>query len=299
MDKNCIAFVAGTRPEIIKLYPVIKSIDKIGLCYYFIWSGQHYDYNLSKIFFEQFQLHDPHYNLGVGSGTHAEQTAKIMIELEKVLQTLKPALVVAQGDTNTVLAAALTSAKLSIPFAHIEAGARSWNMKMPEEINRRVADAIASIHYASTYLAAINLLFEGIPKRRIHITGSTAVDVVYEFLTKVEKIEEDILAKYGAEPQSYALVTIHRAENTDNPQRLAAIIKALENLARHMPVIFPIHPRTKNTVVKAGLQHNLRDIKLLEPLGYFEFLTLMKNAKVVLTDSGGFKLRHSPSKYPL
>ena len=170
-----LLIVAGTRPELIKLAPVFKWLEKFNVEYIFAWSGQHYDYELSKIFFEQLRIPDPKENLDVRSGTHAEQTAKVMVGLEKLIEKYSPSILVAEGDTNTVVATSLTALKCMVPFAHVEAGLRSWNMCMPEEINRKIADAIATLHFAPTELAAMNLLFEGIFPQHIHVTGNTIV----------------------------------------------------------------------------------------------------------------------------
>lgn len=282
-----ILIVAGTRPEAIKLAPVLWNLRREE--YVFVWSGQHYDYEMSRIFFEQLGLPEPDVDLDVRSGTHAEQTAKIMMGLEKAIEKYKPAVVVAEGDTNTVVAAALTAVKKFVPFAHVEAGLRSWDRTMPEEINRIVADAVAELHFAPTELAAINLMHEGVPIRKIHITGNTVVDVVYRYLEEAKKWGRRLMDELRLEPQTYILVTIHRQENTDNAERLWNITKAIAELAKKYPVVFPIHPRTANKMKEQGLLQNLSapNIHLLKPLGYFQFLGLLADALVVLTDSGG------------
>jgi len=300
-SKKPIMIVAGTRPEAIKLAPVIWWLDKLGIDYVFVWSGQHYDYEMSRIFFEQLNLPEPDLDLDVKSGSHAEQTAKIMIGIERAIEEFKPSIVVAQGDTNSILAAALASVKKLIPFAHIEAGLRSWDRTMPEEINRVVADAVAELHFAPTELAAINLMHEGIPLRKIHITGNTIVDVVYRYRNYAAKEGEKLLNELGLEPSSYILVTMHRQENTDNPQRLRNIVKALIELSKHYPIVFPIHPRTINRLQNYGLWNDLlsqRGICILKPLGYFEFLGLLMSSLVVLTDSGGVQEEACTLKIP-
>jgi UDP-N-acetylglucosamine 2-epimerase (non-hydrolysing) len=280
--------VAGTRPEVIKLAPVIWSLEKLGVNYVFVWSGQHYDYELSWVFFEQLGLPKPHVNLNVGSSSHSEQTAKVMVGVEGVIRDLKPSVVVALGDTNTTLGAALASAKTLTPFAHVEAGLRSWDRTMPEEVNRIVADIIAEINFAPTWLAAVNLMHTGIPLRKIHITGNTIVDVVYKYRDLIAEEGEKLLQEFKLKQREFVLATIHRQENTDNQWRLENIAKALVKLSKHVPVIFPAHPRTIKRLEASGLLELLKThVKLLKPLGYFEFLGLLSKSALVLTDSGG------------
>jgi len=282
-----LLLVAGTRPEIIKLAPIIEWLDELNVEYIFVWSGQHYDYELSEIFFEELRTPRPHINLNVGSGSHAEQTSKIMVALEEQIKKIKPSIIVAEGDTNTVVASSLTSLKYGVPFAHVEAGLRSWSIIMPEEVNRKVADTIATIHFAPTKLAVINLLFEGVSSKYIYLTGNTIVDIVNKFKDLIIGKGEILLSEYGLTGNNYILVTLHRAENTDNPQRLENILRALAELSQQYDVIFPIHPRTRNRVIELGMEKYLQKIKTIKPLGYVEFLSLLANCSVVLTDSGG------------
>jgi len=294
-----VMIVAGTRPEAIKLASVIKWLEKLGVEYIFVWSGQHYDYELSRIFFEQLRISDPDENLGVGSGTHAEQTAKIMIGLERLIERFSPAVVAAEGDTNTVVASSLTALKCLVPFAHVEAGLRSWNMTMPEEVNRKIADSIATLHFAPTKLAAINLLFEGISPRHIHVTGNTVVDMVREYEGLARKRCEELLSELGLNKYHYILATIHRAENTENPQRIESIVMALEELSQHYDVLFPMHPRTEKRVVELGLAPRLQRIRMVKPMGYLEFLGVLAHARVALTDSGGVQEEAFTLKVPV
>ena len=277
--------VAGTRPELIKLAPVMKSLNELGVDYTFVWSGQHYDYRLSRIFLEQLALPNPDENLGVGSGTHAEQTARLMMALEKVIERRKPEVVIAEGDTNTVLAAAMTSTKMGIPFAHVEAGLRSWDRTMPEEINRVVADSLAVMNFAPTELAVVNLTHEGVDLSRIELVGNTIVDVLMENLPKVEELKSEILGGLDLEENKFLLVTVHRQENTDDRARLESIISALRELSKEVPVVFPIHPRTASRIREYGT--SLEGIRVVEPLGYLQFLSLLSACLAVLTDSGG------------
>jgi UDP-N-acetylglucosamine 2-epimerase (non-hydrolysing) len=296
--KKPLLIVAGTRPEVIKLAPVFKWLERLSLEYIFVWSGQHYDYELSKIFFEQLKIPDPHENLDVKSGTHAEQTSKIMVGLERLIERYSPSVIVAEGDTNTVVASSLTASKCSVPFAHVEAGLRSWNMCMPEEINRKIADAVATLHFAPTELAAINLLFEGTSPKSVHVTGNTIVDMVNEYEDLARKKGEKLLSELGLNKYHYILATVHRAENTDNPQRLKGIVTALEELSQYYDVIFPIHPRTEKKLTKFGLQQHLQHLRIVKPMGYLEFLGVLAHAGVVLTDSGGVQEEAFTLKVP-
>jgi UDP-N-acetylglucosamine 2-epimerase (non-hydrolysing) len=279
--------VAGTRPEVIKLYPVFKWLDRLGVDYCFVWSGQHFDYEMSKRFFKELGVPAPHIDLDIRSGSHAEQTAKIMLGLERVISKLKPNILAALGDTNTVLASALTSIKMMVPYAHIEAGLRSWSLVMPEEINRRVADAIASLHFAPTRLAAINLVFEGVSPRSIHITGNTIVDTLQEFKDLAAEFGQKMLGKLNLNPDGYILLTLHRAENVDSKRRLANILRAIHKLSEKHKIVFPVHPRTRNRIQAYGLSKYLENVVVTQPLGYLEFIGLLMHSSLVLTDSGG------------
>jgi UDP-N-acetylglucosamine 2-epimerase len=285
-----IILVLGARPQIIKSAPLIHLATKSsGIRFEVIHTGQHYDYEMSKIFFDEFQLPDPVANLGVGSGTHAWQSAQIMIRLEKVLKSRQPDLIMVPGDTNSTLASALTSVKLHIPVAHIEAGARSYDMKMPEEINRRLTDHCSFLLFTPTENCTKNLLKEGINKDNIRQTGDTMYDVLLQQLPKAQK--NAILKQLSLVPKTYALLTIHRPENVDNPQNLRNIAAAILQL-KNLTVVFPIHPRTRKQLQKVKVYRKFQEnshIKLVEPIGYHETIQLIQNAKVVLTDSGGIQ----------
>jgi len=281
-----IAIVLGTRPEIIKMSPVIRECEKKGLDYFILHTGQHYSYEMDRIFFEELELPQPKYNLDVGSGTHAEQTGRIMIGVEKVLIKEKPDVVLVQGDTNTVLAGALAATKLHIKVGHVEAGLRSHDRRMPEEINRVLTDHISDYLFAPTEKAKQNLLREGIDENKIFVTGNTIVDAVYQNL-EIAKRKVNVLEDLGLKPKEYFLVTAHRQENVDVKERLKGILKGLKLIYEEfsMPVVFPIHPRTQKRIKEFGL--SLDGIKVINPLGFLEFLQLEANAKLVLTDSGG------------
>lgn len=281
-----IAIILGTRPEIIKMAPVIRECQRCGLDYSIIHTGQHYSYQMDRIFFEQLELPQPDHNLDVGSGNHGEQTGRIMAGLEKVLMAERPDVVLVQGDTNTVMAGALAASKLHIKVGHVEAGLRSYDRSMPEEINRVVADHVSDYCFAPTETSKANLLKEGIAEEKIHITGNTIVDSVYQNL-EIAMRKVDVLGELGLQPKEYFLVTAHRQENVDSRERLGEIIRGLEMVRAEfgLPVVFPVHPRTRKMVESFGFQFD--GIRAIEPLGLLEFLQLEASARLVLTDSGG------------
>ena len=281
-----IAIVLGTRPEIIKMSPIIRECEARNLDYFILHSGQHYSYEMDRAFFEDLDLPEPKYNLDVGSGTHAGQTARILTGIEDVLVKESPDIVLVQGDTNTVMAGALAAAKLHIRVGHVEAGLRSFDRTMPEEINRVVADHLSDYLFAPTKTARRYLEREGIDENRISVTGNTIVDAVFQNREISEK-KTDILDTLGLAPREYFLVTSHRQENVDNPEKLKSIIAGLRAVHREyeLPVIFPMHPRTRKMAGQFGIPFD--GISPLEPLGFLEFLHLEANARLVLTDSGG------------
>ena len=281
-----IAIILGTRPEIIKMAPVIRECQRRGLDYSIIHTGQHYSYQMDRIFFEQLELPQPDHNLDVGSGNHGEQTGRILADLEAVLMAERPDVVLVQGDTNTVMAGALAASKLHIKVGHVEAGLRSYDRSMPEEINRVVADHVSDYCFAPTETSKANLLKEGIAEEKIHVTGNTIVDSVYQNL-EIAMRKVNILADLDLEPKGYFLVTSHRQENVDNKDRLGEIIRGLEMVKSEfgLPVVFPVHPRTRKMVESFGFE--LDGIRAIEPLGFLEFLQLEAGARLALTDSGG------------
>jgi UDP-N-acetylglucosamine 2-epimerase (non-hydrolysing) len=282
--------VLGTRPQIVKSAPFIHLASKDKQIHLdVVHTGQHYDYEMTKIFFEELSLPEPVANLNVGSGTHAQQTAKIMLRLEKLLQRQKPDLVIVPGDTNSTLAGALTAAKLHIPIAHIEAGARSYDIHMPEEINRRLTDHCSTMLFTPTENCTQNLLKEGINEKKIHQTGDTMYDVLLQQLPKAEKTP--ILEQLDLKPKNYALLTTHRPENVDNSENLKNIVEAVMRL-NQLTIVFPAHPRTQKQLRKTKLYKKLekqKHIKIIKPVGYHETVKLIKNAKLILTDSGGMQ----------
>ena len=243
---------------------------------------------MDRVFFDELELPGADYNLDVGSGSQAEQTGKILLGVERVLEKEPPDVVLVQGDTNTVLAGALAAAKLHIPVGHVEAGLRSFDRSMPEEINRVVTDHISNYLFAPTTAAREYLLREGVPDETIHVTGNTIVDAVFQNL-EIAKRSGDILSKFDLGKGEYFLVTAHRAENVDDKSRLQGIIKGLQAIQKeyNLPVIFPIHPRTQKMLSAFGISPE--GIQTVPPIGFFEFLQLEANARLVLTDSGGIQ----------
>lgn len=281
-----IAIVLGTRPEIIKMAPIIRECEKRDLDYFTLHTGQHYSYEMDRIFFEQLELPEPEYNLEIGSGSHAQQTGKIMARIEEVLDEEMPDIVLLQGDTNTVLAGAIAASKMHIKVGHVEAGLRSFDRRMPEEINRVVADHLSDYLFAPTKTAWENLILEGISEENISITGNTIVDAVYQNL-EISKKKVNLLEDLGLKENGYFLATAHRAENVDDRNVLKEILEGFVLISEvfSLPVIFPIHPRTRKRIKEFGL--NLEGIKAIDPLGFLEFLQLEAGARLALTDSGG------------
>jgi UDP-N-acetylglucosamine 2-epimerase (non-hydrolysing) len=284
-----IAFIIGTRPEIIKMSPLIDEVDKRDLDYILIHTGQHYDYEMSQQFFLDLELREPDYNIGVGSDSHGKQTAVMMEGIEEVLVNEKPDIVLVQGDTNAVLAGAMVAAKLHIPVGHVEAGLRSYDKTMPEEINRMVADVCTSLFFVPTEETALNLLFEGINREDIFITGNTVVDACYRNL-KIAAKNSRIMSQLELEGDLLSL-TLHRAENVDDRQRLENIVEALLKI-KGLTIVFPVHPRTVKTLKNFGMYSLLEEaphIKMIKPIGYLDFLILESNSKLLMTDSGGIQ----------
>jgi len=285
-----LMLIVGARPQIIKSAPIIREAQKhreIEL--QLVHTGQHYDFEMSKIFFHELDLPDPVANLGVGSGSHAWQTGNMMIKLEKTIIENKPDVVMVPGDTNSTLAGALAAVKLHVPVAHVEAGARSYNMRMPEEINRRLTDHCSSLLFAPTKNCAKNLRDEGIPKKRITLSGDTMYDSLLQHMPIAEK--NSILKKLGLKSNEYAVLTLHRPENVDAPKTLEKITRAMVML-KELIIAFPVHPRTRQQLATVRLMKQMEvadHIRLIEPIGYHEMLQLTKHARMVFTDSGGLQ----------
>lgn len=281
-----ILYVVGTRPNFVKTAPVIGAL-RARLPegrHTIVHTGQHYDRLMSEVFLEELGVPAPDHMLEVGSGSHAAQTARTMERLEPVLTAERPNLVFVPGDVNSTLAAALTAAKMEIPFAHIESGLRSFDMSMPEEVNRIVADRFASQLYLHSAEAEENLRAEGIPEERMHMVGNTMIDTLVALEERFRAA--GAAARLGVEPGAYVLVTLHRPALVDGPL-LAETVTQLAALAQQMPVVFPVHPRTRKMMESVDAEHP--GLLLSEPLGYLDFLSLLADAGAVLTDSGGIQ----------
>jgi len=295
--------IVGARPQFIKAAAVSRAIQAFNkkrkrIREILVHTGQHYDYMMDKVFFEELELPKSDYHLGVGSGSHARQTGIMLEKIEAVLQKEKPEVVMVYGDTNSTLSGALVAAKLNIPVAHVEAGLRSYNRTMPEEINRLLTDHLSTFLFCPTDQAVRNLLKEGIKNREGRIVKNVG-DVMYDSILYYSKIAEKKSAiLHGlnlVNPQSvppgrdnpqYYLATLHRAENTDDPKKLNSILKALNEIGRNTSVVLPLHPRTKK-MMKVHHLFSFKNIKFIEPVSYLDMLKLEKNAKAILTDSGG------------
>ncbi|CAD6490948.1 MAG: UDP-N-acetylglucosamine 2-epimerase [Candidatus Argoarchaeum ethanivorans] len=290
-----ICIIIGTRPEVIKMSPVVRACERQeGSDWFMIHTGQHYSYNMDRVFFEQLELPDAKYNLDVGSGMHGEQTGRMLTGIEKILIAEKPDVVLVEGDTNTVLAGALAGSKLGIRVGHVEAGLRSYDRRMPEELNRVVADHISDYLFAPTVQSKDILLGEGISNEKIFVTGNTVVDAVYQNLKIIngrDDWDENLESLFGSglalEPDRYFLATAHRQENVDDATRFAGILRGLELVSEEfsLPVIYPIHPRARKMMGEFSL--DAVGVTFIEPLDYLSFLKLESDARLVLTDSGG------------
>ena len=280
-----ILHVVGARPNFVKAAPVLRALAaKKGVRQTLVHSGQHYDVNMSDIFFRELGMPAPDVSLGVGSGTHAGQTAQVLLGLEPVLLERRPDIVVVYGDVNSTMAAALAAAKLHIPVAHVEAGLRSGDRAMPEELNRIITDAMSDLLFTPSKDGDANLLKEGVPREKIRFVGNAMIDTLIRMLPAAKRPSEPRL------DDPYILATVHRPSNTDDPKALAALMRALTAVAKLAPVVFPIHPRTRARLISAGFQAPAEGrLQLIEPLGYLEFLALQRDAALVITDSGGIQ----------
>jgi len=283
MGSKTIASIVGARPQFIKAASVSRALAGV-FDEQLIHTGQHYDYGMSDVFFKEMGIRAPEYNLGIGSASHAEQTGRMMMELEKVFAQMKPDCVMVYGDTNSTLAGALTAAKLHIPVAHVEAGLRSNNRAMPEEINRVVTDHISDILFCPTEEAVQGLSNEGILKG-VHMVGDVMYDAMLYHLSKAREGSK-ILDQLNLQKGMYALVTVHRAANTDNRDNMQAILTAFGKLSTQ--IIFPLHPRTRKLLAEFGFSFP-PNVSTIEPVGYIDMLALEENANCILTDSGGIQ----------
>jgi UDP-N-acetylglucosamine 2-epimerase len=278
--------VVGARPQFIKAAPVSRALRRAGHQEFLVHTGQHYDFNMSQVFFEELGGLEQSLNLGVGSGSHAAQTAQMLVRLEEVMLGERPDWVLVYGDTNSTLAGALAACKVGIPIAHVEAGLRSYNRGMPEEHNRVLTDHCADLLLCPTQTAVDNLAKEGITQG-VHLVGDTMYDAVLQCSAKARETST-ILSDLSLMAKQYALATVHRNYNTDQPDNLRGIISALAELDR--PVVFPVHPRTRHKIQELGWDlADLTNLKLIEPVGYFDLLALLSSAELLLTDSGGMQ----------
>ncbi|HEY8453395.1 MAG: UDP-N-acetylglucosamine 2-epimerase (non-hydrolyzing) [Micromonosporaceae bacterium] len=280
---DLVVHVTGARPNFPKAAPVMRALSARGVRQMLVHTGQHYDERLSEIFFRQLDLPEPDTNLGVGSGTHARQTAAVMVGMEDLLQDLRPALVTVYGDVNSTVAVALVAAKLGVPLAHVEAGLRSFDRTMPEEINRVVTDSLSDLLFATSADAVAHLAREGIDPQKIYLVGNPMIDTLLANLDRFDPTAAR--AAYGITGR-YVVATLHRPSNVDDPADAAELTKALHAVADQVQVVLPLHPRGRRTLSDSGLFAHPR-VRVLDPLGYVEFLSLVRGAEAVVTDSGG------------
>ena len=283
-----ITLIAGARPNFMKIAPIIKAIKSAQVAgkninYRLVHTGQHYDKKMSGDFFEQLGIPEPDINLECGGGSQAEQTAAIMIRFEKELQENKSTLVLVVGDVTSTMACAITAKKLCVDVVHVEAGIRSGDMGMPEEINRIVTDAVCDHFFTTSEIANNQLKKNGIADNRIHFVGNTMIDTLYQNINRIRK--PSFWQDYNLTDKEYFLITLHRPSNVDDPEKLDAILSAIKEASLDLPIIFPVHPRTRQTMDKFKI--NDKNILMIDPQGYLEFMYLIKHAKGVITDSGG------------
>ncbi len=279
-----IIIVVGARPNFIKVGPLMPALAEAGIDARLAHTGQHYDSSMSDVFFRDLEIPEPTWFLGVGSGTHAVQTAKAMVALEELLVNEEPDALMVVGDVNSTLAGALAAAKIHVPVIHLEAGLRSGDMSMPEEVNRLVTDQLSAMLLTPTESAEGNLVAEGVDASRIHFVGNIMAESVLANMHRIEG-RDQVRHHLHLEPEGYVLVTIHRPENTDHPEHLGEIVAAL--IDSPLPVVFPAHPRTKSKLAELGLPLESGQIHVIEPVGYLDMLALQRDAAAVITDSGG------------
>ncbi len=298
-----LVITAGTRPELLKLASLFEIFEKKGEEYLFVWTGQHYDYEMSRVFIEELSLPEPDITLDIPRDEEeVQRTMTMIIRLYNVLKNNQGEMTASLGDTDSVIASALASTRARIPFVHIESGYRSWDLTMPEEINRIIADHIAAFLFAPTKLSFLNLIHEGIPRNYISIVGSPLIDIVYKYDKTISSIGDKTLSNFNLEKENYLLATIHRQENVDNLANLRMILKALLELSNKMKIIIPIHPRTKKRLHEAGLYGLLaenKNIIITKPLDYFRFIGLLRNSYATITDSGGVLEEATVYKVPV
>ncbi len=283
--------VVGARPNFMKIAPLVEAFRRHGMSQLLVHTGQHYDPKMSQLFFQDLGIPEPDINLGVGSGSHAQQTAEIIRLFEPVLEKERPDWVVVVGDVNSTIACAIVAVKMGIAVAHVEAGLRSFDRTMPEEINRVLTDAISSLYLVSEPSGVANLKREGVPPERIHLVGNVMIDTLLRHRERAKSLPT--LKTLGLERDGkavpYVVVTLHRPANVDSPEQLKGILSVLAKLAERLPVIFPIHPRTRRQIAASGLDSLIEKVQATDPMGYLEFLSLLSQSTMVVTDSGGIQ----------
>jgi len=282
--------VVGARPNFMKIAPIHFEFLKYkdGINHLICHTGQHYDEKMSKIFFDELGLPAPDFYLGIGSGSHAVQTAGVMVAFEKILLEEKPDMVIVAGDVNSTIACSLVAKKMHIPVAHVEAGLRSWDREMPEEINRVLTDAISDLLFVTEESGLENLRREGIADSKVFFTGNVMIDSLVKNQSLIDA--SGILEELQLKPSGYILATIHRPSNVDTPESLSGILRLLNKFSKRKKVLFPVHPRTRNNIKTFGLDNEVSpELILTEPIGYIDFLSLVKNASLIITDSGGIQ----------
>ena len=280
-----VAHVVGARPNFMKAAPVLRALAGRGIEQRLVHTGQHYDDAMSAVFFRDLELPQPDLDLGIGSGSHATQTAAIMVALERAFADIRPALAVVYGDVNSTLAAAVVASKLGLPMAHVEAGLRSFDESMPEEINRRVTDLLSELLFVTSPEGVDNLVATGTPARNIHFVGNPMIDTL---LSHLDRFDATRLRTMLDLPQDYAVATMHRPSNVDAMEQAARIVEMMRGVAELLPLIVPLHPRGRPTLEAAGLRSDER-LRVIDPLGYVDFLSLVRGASLVITDSGGIQ----------
>jgi UDP-N-acetylglucosamine 2-epimerase (non-hydrolysing) len=290
--------VAGARPNFMKIAPLAWRLRALpGVRHRIVHTGQHYDKNMSDVFFDDLGIEPPWRNLSVGSGSHAKQTADVMAAFEPVLDEARPSVVVVVGDVNSTIACALVAVKKGIPVAHVEAGLRSFDRSMPEEINRVLTDAISDSLFVTEESGKVNLLREGVAADRIFMTGNVMIDTLLRLRERARR--SDVLGRFGLSERKFCVLTLHRPSNVDDPARLGGLLRALADVARECPVVFPIHPRTRARLPESGFDPAAQEgFHLCDPLSYVDFLALMDSARLLVTDSGGIQEEACVLKVP-
>jgi UDP-GlcNAc3NAcA epimerase len=282
-----VATIVGARPQFVKAAMLSRVLRALEIDEILIHTGQHYDDNMSQVFFEDLAIPAPTVNLAVGSGPHGAQTARMLEAIEAALLSDRPDMAIVYGDTNSTLAGALAASKLKMPLGHVEAGLRSFDRQMPEEINRVLTDHASDLLFAPTRTAAENLAREGIAGPGVRVSGDVMYDAALHYGAKAER-HSQILETLGLRPREFVLVTVHRAENTDDGERLDVFCSTLARLSREIPIVLPIHPRTRTALLKRNLMHELTEsVRLIDPARYLDMMMLEKNARLIVTDSGG------------